>query len=156
MLNSNCSDSFTDNYFIFFRLFVCLLTLESTTCEQVVCSRKMGYSNTLPLGTNSCKKRNVATLNSAAHVKQKRCVTCRSGWNDSRVLYIAFSESCQPNRNLFGVRTKLKESIFKSSNQRDVVNAIFLEYSKEDKLSPRYIGIRNIPSDICYDKAKHY
>ena len=69
---------------------------------------------------------------------------------------MAFSESCQPNRNLFSVRTKLKESIFKNSNQRDVVNAIFLEYLKEDKLSPRYIGIRNIPSDICYDKAKHY
>ena len=32
-------------------------------------------------------------------------------------VYIASSESCQPNRDLFGVGTKLKESIFKSNNQ---------------------------------------
>ena len=30
---------------------------------------------------------------------------------------MASSEPCQPNRNLFGVGTKLKESIFKSNNQ---------------------------------------
>ena len=30
---------------------------------------------------------------------------------------MAFSESCQPNRNLFGVGRKLKESIVKSNNQ---------------------------------------
>ena len=38
---------------------------------------------------------------------------------------------------------------------RIVVNAIFQEYSKEGKLSPSHIGIRNIPSDICYDDTKH-
>ena len=35
------------------------------------------------------------------------------------------------------------------------MNAIFLEYSKEGKLSPSHIGIQNIPSDTCYDDAKH-
>ena len=30
---------------------------------------------------------------------------------------MAFSESCQRNRNLFGVGRKLKESIVKSNNQ---------------------------------------
>ena len=40
-----------------------------------------------------------------------------AGQNYSRVLYIASSESCQANKNLFSVGTKLKESIFKSSNQ---------------------------------------
>ena len=38
----------------------------------------------------------------------------------------------------------------------DVANAIFLEYSKESKLSPRHIGIRYISSDVCYDNAKHF
>ena len=40
-----------------------------------------------------------------------------AGKNDKRAIYIASSESCQPNRNLFGVGAKLKESIFKSNNQ---------------------------------------
>ena len=80
-------------------------------------STKIGYANTVSSGTNSCKKRNVATLNNAAQIKQKCCVTCLAGKNDSRALYIASSESCQPNRNLFSVGTKLKESIFKSNNQ---------------------------------------
>ena len=40
--------------------------------------------------------------------------------------------------------------------QRHVVNAAFLKYSKEDRLSSIHVGIRNIPSDVCYDDAKHY
>ena len=39
--------------------------------------------------------------------------------------------------------------------RRDVVNAVFQEYSKEGTLSPSYKGIRNIPSDVCYDGTKH-
>ena len=38
--------------------------------------------------------------------------------------------------------------------RRDAVNVIFLEYSKEGKLSPSHIGTRNIPSEVCYDDAK--
>ena len=73
-------DIFMYNYFISFRLFACLPTLELTTFEQEVCSTtKIGYANTLLLGTNSCKKRNAATLNSAAHIKQKYCVICVAG-----------------------------------------------------------------------------
>ena len=34
----------------------------------------------------------------------------------------------------------------------DVVNAIFLKYSKEGKLFSSHAGIRNIASNICYDK----
>ena len=56
-------------------------------------------------------KRNVTTLNSAAHIKQKCCVAYVAGKNDKRALYIASSESYQPNRNLFGLGRKLKESI---------------------------------------------
>ena len=59
----------------------------------------------------------MATLNSVAHIKQKCCVTCRAGQNYSRALSIPSSQSCQPNRNLSGVGTKLKEGIFKSNNQ---------------------------------------
>ena len=40
--------------------------------------------------------------------------------------------------------------------QRDVASVIFLKYSKEGKLSSSHLGIRNIPSDICYDDTKHY
>ena len=72
-------DLFMDNYFTSFRLFVCLPTLELRIFEQEVCLTKIGYVNTLLPGTNSCKKRNVATLNSAVHVKQKCCVTCVAG-----------------------------------------------------------------------------
>ena len=39
--------------------------------------------------------------------------------------------------------------------RRDVVNAIFLKYSKEGRLSSSHLGIRNIPSDVCYDDTKH-
>ena len=75
-----------DNYFTFFRLFVCLPTLELT-----------------PSGKNSCKKGNVITLNSAADIKQQCCVACVADKNDKRALYIVSYESCQSNRNLLGV-----------------------------------------------------
>ena len=39
---------------------------------------------------------------------------------------------------------------------RHTVNAIFLKYSKEARLSSSHVGIRNIPSDVCYGVAKHY
>ena len=70
---------FMTNYFTSLRLFVSLATLELTIYEQEVCSTKIGYANTPSSGINSCKKRNVATLKSGAHIKQKRCVTCRAG-----------------------------------------------------------------------------
>ena len=37
-----------------------------------------------------------------------------------------------------------------------IVNAIFLRYSKEGRLSSSQVGIQNILSDVCYDDAKHY
>ena len=40
--------------------------------------------------------------------------------------------------------------------RRDVVNVIFLKYSKEGRLSSSHVGIRNVPSDVCYDDTKHY
>ena len=111
-------DLFMDSYFTSFRPFVCLpTTLELTKFEQEMCSTKIGYANTLSPGTNSCKERNLATLNSAADIKQKRCLTCVASQNDSRALYRASFKSCQPNKNLLSVGTKLKESIFKSNNQ---------------------------------------
>ena len=103
---------FTNNYFTSFCFFVCL-----TTFEQEVFPTKIVYANALSLGINNCKKRNVATLKSVANLKQKRCVTCVASCNDRRFLYIASSESCQSNRNLFDIGTKLKENIFKSNNQ---------------------------------------
>ena len=52
-------------------------------------------------------------------------------------------------------RDKGDESLPVLVFRRDVVYAIFLEYSKESKLSTSLIGIRNTPSDVCYDDAKH-
>ena len=39
--------------------------------------------------------------------------------------------------------------------QRDVFNAIFLKYSKEDRSSMNHVGIRNVLSDARYDNTKH-
>ena len=41
------------------------------------------------------------------------------------------------------------------ASRRDAANAIFLEHSKEGKLSQSHIGIPNIPSDVCYDDTKY-
>ena len=70
---------FMANYFTSFCFFVFLPTLELTICEQAVCSTKLGYANAPSSAINSCKKRNATTLKSAAHIKQKHCVTCRAG-----------------------------------------------------------------------------
>ena len=40
--------------------------------------------------------------------------------------------------------------------QRDVVNVIFLKYSKKGILYSSHVRIRNILSDVCYDDKKHY
>ena len=41
--------------------------------------------------------------------------------------------------------------------RRYVVNVIFLKYFSEGgRLCSSHLGIRNIPSDICYDDTKHY
>ena len=47
------------------------------------------------------------------------------------------------------------ESLTLLALRRDVGNAIFLEYSKEGRLSSGYVEIRNIPSIVCYDNTKH-
>ena len=39
---------------------------------------------------------------------------------------------------------------------RRIVNAIFLKYWKEGRLSSSHVGNRNIPSDVCCDVTKHY
>ena len=43
------------------------------------------------------------------------------------------------------------ESLHLLNFRRDIVNAIFLKYSKEGRLYSSHLGIRNIPSDVCYD-----
>ena len=53
-------------------------------------------------------------------------------------------------------KDKGDESLPLLAFQRYSVNVIFLKYSKEGRLSSSHLGIRNIPSDICYDGTKHY
>ena len=48
------------------------------------------------------------------------------------------------------------ESLPSLTFQKDVVNATFLKYSKEVRLSSSHVGIRNIPSDVCYDDTMLY
>ena len=38
---------------------------------------------------------------------------------------------------------------------RHIVNAICLKYPKESRLSSNHVGIRHIPSDVCYDETKY-
>ena len=40
--------------------------------------------------------------------------------------------------------------------RRYFVNVTFLKYSKEGRLSSSHLGIRNIPSGVCYDDTKYY
>ena len=40
--------------------------------------------------------------------------------------------------------------------RRDVVDAIFLKYSKEGRLSSSHVVIQNISSNACYDDTKQY
>ena len=39
---------------------------------------------------------------------------------------------------------------------RHIVNAIFLKYPKEGRVSSSHVGTRNISSDVCHDVTKHY
>ena len=39
------------------------------------------------------------------------------GQSDSRAVYIASSESCQPNRDLFGVGAKLKKAYSRATTK---------------------------------------
>ena len=55
------------------------------------------------------KKRRWRLWTAQCTSRQKYCVTCVAGKNDSRTFYIASFESFQPNRNFFGVKTKLKK-----------------------------------------------
>ena len=59
-----------------------------------MCSTKIGYTNALSMGTNSFKKRNMATLNNIHEARKQ----CNFDWNNSRVVYIAFTESFKPMR----------------------------------------------------------
>ena len=40
--------------------------------------------------------------------------------------------------------------------RRDFVNVTFFKYSKEGRLYASHLGIRNIPSNVCYDNTKYY
>ena len=107
-------DIFTDNYFTSFGL-LSHVGVSDIQPKGVLNKNRLRKCTTL--GKNSCKKRNAVILNSAAQIKQTSSVTCVVGENDSRVVCIASSESCQSIRDLFGAGTKLKESALKNNNQ---------------------------------------
>ena len=53
-------------------------------------------------------------------------------------------------------KDKANESLPLLAFRRHIVNVIFLKYSKGDRFYSSHLGIRNIPSDVCYDDTKHY
>ena len=128
MLDSNAWLRFMNNYFTSFRLFLLLTDLGINNILARDMFNKNGLRKCTIIGNKQLQKRNVTSLNSAADAKQKCCVTCVAGQNDRRALYIASSESCWPNINIFGVGTKLKESILKSNNQ--IISTVQPEHSK--------------------------
>ena len=52
-------------------------------------------------------------------------------------------------------KDKVDESLPLLGFRRNVVNVIFLKYSKEDRLSSSHLGIRNIRSAVCYNDTKY-
>ena len=96
-------------------------------------SRLRKYTEEIQLRKNSCKERKVATLISAAHIKQKFCVVCVADKNDKRALYIVSSKSCQPNRN-FGVENKLKN--FRKIFHQAPIDIICVDETKHDSSYP--------------------
>ena len=69
-------DLFIDNYFTSFSLFVLLTHLEVNNIRARGVFNKKRLRKYTIMEANNSKERNVATLNSVAHIKQKRCVTC--------------------------------------------------------------------------------
>ena len=70
---------FMDNYFTFFRLFVCSPTWVLTTYEQEVCSRKIVYANILSSEINTCKKKKRGHFEQrSARLAKMLCNLC--GW----------------------------------------------------------------------------
>ena len=54
------------------------------------------------------------------------------------------------------VSRRRRRSLSLLAFRRNVVNFIFLKYSKERRLPSSHVGIGNIPSDVCYDDTKQY
>ena len=52
--------------------------------------------------------------------------------------------------------SEVPESLPLLAFRRDVVNVIFLKYSKKGRSSSGHLGIRNVPWDFCYDDTNHY
>ena len=101
---------FMDNYFTSFRL---LTHLRVNNIRATRVLNKIGYANTLSLATSSYKKQERGHFEQrSAHQAKKQCNLC--GW----AIYIASSEFCQPNIDLFGVGIKSKESAFKNNNNQ--------------------------------------
>ena len=60
------------------------------------------------------------------------------------------------NGEMVVVSRRRRRSLSLLAFRRNVVNSIFLKYSKERRLPSSHVGIRNIPSDVCYDDTKQY
>ena len=72
-------DLFVDNYFTSFRLFACLPTLELANIRARGVLNKNRLHKYTIIMEKQLQKRNVISLNRAAHIKEKHCVTCLTG-----------------------------------------------------------------------------
>ena len=72
-------DLFVDNYFTSFRLFACLPTLELANIRARGVLNKNRLHKYTIIMEKQLQKRSVISLNRAAHIKEKHCVTCLTG-----------------------------------------------------------------------------
>ena len=97
MVNSNCwFNIFIDYYSTFF----CLLTHIGVTNIRAT---KIGYANALSMGTSNCKNKERGNFEQRTSSK--------------KAVKLWLEQQQESLRDLLGVWTKLKESIFKNNNQ---------------------------------------
>ena len=111
-------DIFINKYFTSFRLLT--LGVKNIRAPGVLDKNRL-RNNALSLGTKRCKKRNVATFNSGAHIKQKSIVTCMVGQNDTMAIYLNLA-------NLTEICAALEQSWKKTYSRPTTKYPIYSKY----------------------------
>ena len=103
-----------DNYFTSFRL---LIHFGVNNIGATGVLNKNRVRKCIIIGDKQLQKKERGHFEQrSAHQAKKQCNLC--GWSERhQAIYIASSKSCLPNRDLFDVGTKSKESVFENSNQ---------------------------------------
>ena len=102
-----------------------------------------------------CYNQNTAFVNSMDQllVKHRIDIRMKKWWWSSVVWKV--DVALQGVWVLHHISNEDDECLLLLSFWRDAVNAIFLKHSQEGRLSLSHVGVRNIPSDVCYNNTKH-